>query len=72
MSVDRQEPRIVRRHRGGYLAISSAQPRIGVAAETEEEARSKFHSTMGRWLEILAGDQRPPAIPEFADLSRPA
>jgi hypothetical protein len=48
-------PRIVRRFCGGYLAISTSSdgPRIGVAADTEGEARERLSATLKRWLEIL-------------------
>ena len=55
------EPQIIQRHCGGYLALStSAQaPRIGVTADTEDEAKEKFHRAFTRWMEILDGSNEP-------------
>lgn len=38
------------------MAVSpyGAALRLGVTADSEAEAREKFHWTVGRWLQILA------------------
>jgi hypothetical protein len=55
MTTSAPDPRIVRRFCGGYLAISTSSdgPKIGVTADTEEEARERLSATLKRWLEIL-------------------
>jgi hypothetical protein len=47
-------PHLVRRTRGGWLAVapSEATFRIGVTASTEEEAKEKFCFVYSRWIEI--------------------
>jgi hypothetical protein len=54
-NVGAAEPRIIARQRGGYLALSTSGPRIGVAADTEDGAKALFYSTAARWREILDG-----------------
>lgn len=51
-------PNLVRRTGGGWLAVapSGANLSVGVTAPTEEEARLKFRSVLGRWIKILAAD----------------
>jgi hypothetical protein len=55
------EYRIIRRQCGGFLAISVSAdaPRIGVFADTEEEAVNKLATTLSRWREILDGAKKP-------------
>jgi hypothetical protein len=62
------EPRIIHRHCGGYLALSTSSqaPKIGVTANTEEEAKEKLNATLDRWYEILdASLSRDPALQVF-------
>lgn len=49
------EPVIINRKNGGYLAVSpdDSPIRIGVAAATEDAARSDFHEAMERWELLL-------------------
>ena len=44
-------PRIVKRHCGGYLALSEegSRFRIGVEGDTEEEARKRFQESLKMW-----------------------
>jgi hypothetical protein len=60
----RPEPRIIQRRCGGFLALSTSTraPKIGVTADTEEEAREKLNAALGRWLEILDEATDNPAI----------
>lgn len=53
-------PLLVDRECGGWLAVTpdDAPFRIGVTAETEGEARSRFSATVTAWLETLASDRR--------------
>jgi hypothetical protein len=48
-------PDLIRRTRGGWLAVapSGALLSVGVTAPTEELAREKFRSVFKRWVEIL-------------------
>jgi hypothetical protein len=57
--IDEIRPDIVRRTGGGWLAIAprGAVLSLGVTASTEEEARHKFRSVYGRWVEILATNE---------------
>jgi len=49
-------PEIIKRHRGGFLAISSrcTTLRIGVIAETEERAKREFGALVDRWMQERA------------------
>ena len=55
-TTDWQDPRIIPRRCGGYLAISNdADPvKIGVTAASEAGARLEFSKIRDRWDEILA------------------
>lgn len=48
-------PEVIRREVGGWLAVSPkwARLRVGVTAETEDDARALFSQTVKRWLEII-------------------
>jgi hypothetical protein len=48
-------PKIILRAVGGWLAVSppGARFKIGVMAETEEEAGRLFHAAWRRWDEII-------------------
>lgn len=48
-------PETIKRRCGGWLAVSPVgQPlRIGVTAETEEEAVEEFCRSFSRWMELL-------------------
>jgi hypothetical protein len=52
----RVAPDLVRRTRGGWLAIAppGAQFAIAVTAATADEAKEKFWFAYSRWTEILA------------------
>jgi hypothetical protein len=54
--------KIIQRYCGGYLAISTDHPRIGVEADTEDGARKKLVVRLESWLATLA----PPA-PEMSE-----
>ncbi len=56
-----ERPRMVRRHCGGWLALSpeGAGLKIGVVAHTEEMARQKFEATLTEWRETLALGKAP-------------
>ena len=45
-------PDVIKRVRGGYLALSkrSIAVRIGATGDSEEEARQEFADIMGVWL----------------------
>jgi hypothetical protein len=53
--IDEIRPDLVRRTRGGWLAVapSNAPFSIGVTAATEAEAKEKFRYVFSRWLEII-------------------
>lgn len=50
-------PRLVQRHCGGWLALSSRDDtlRIGVAGESEDAARSQYETTRAEWRALLSG-----------------
>lgn len=50
------QPRMVRRRRGGWLALSPAGDslKIGVVAPTEEQARERFEIATAAWRRTLA------------------
>lgn len=56
--IDVQSPRIIRRKGRGYLAISPIGDRvqIGVTADTEADAVSKFTAAAAQWRALLAAD----------------
>ena len=58
-AIELSQMRIIRRQRGGYLALSICSPRIGVTADTEDEAKEKLNYTFARWMEILDGLDEP-------------
>lgn len=49
------EPRLLRREGGGWLAISEpgAKLRIGVVADTADEARARFGRELAAWQSLL-------------------
>lgn len=49
-------PDLVRRTRGGWLAVAPPGARfsIAVTADTHEEAQEKFCFVYNRWIEILS------------------
>lgn len=51
-----ENPRLIRRACGGWLAVSRPENaiRIGVCAPSEEQARADYAGTMARWRELLA------------------
>lgn len=51
-----ESPRTIARKCGGWLAVSppSLSLKIGVEADTEEEAVAKFYAAVSRSREILA------------------
>lgn len=53
-------PDMIRRRCGGWLAVApdGACFSMGVTAPTEEEAREKFGSAFGRWLEIICDPRK--------------
>jgi len=53
------QPDLFRRACGGWLALSpkGATLKIGVAAETAEEATEKFRSAFERSIQILTADR---------------
>lgn len=44
-------PRIIKRHCGGYLAVSEEGSRftVGVEGDTEEEVRQRFQESLKMW-----------------------
>jgi hypothetical protein len=54
------EPRIIKRVRGGVLAVSprNAAIRIGVIAADEASARSEFASLVAAWAQARAAEIR--------------
>ena len=51
---DQIEPQLLRRLDGGWLAVSGpgAWIRIGVVADTEEEARQRFQQELAAWVKL--------------------
>lgn len=51
------EPMLIRRARGGWLAVSMPQCslKIGVTAASEGEARASFERALQEWMAILSG-----------------
>jgi len=47
-------PRLIQRECGGWLAVSQAgaQLRIGVTAQTEQDARTHFFKALKEWREL--------------------
>lgn len=54
-------PRMIERRCGGWLAVSprSCSLKIGVTADSEEEARSEFRTAFVQWREMLDHDTGP-------------
>lgn len=54
----RENMRLIHRKCGGWLAVSNrwADIKIGVAADTESEAREKYEATVEAWRKLLAGE----------------
>ena len=54
-TVEQTVPTLVERSCGGWLAVSSpgATLKIGVTADTEEEARAAFDRSVRKWEEAL-------------------
>lgn len=52
------QPTMLRRLSGGWLAVSEAGSTlcIGVAGDTEEEARTKFHHAVEAWQELWTNE----------------
>jgi hypothetical protein len=51
-------PEIIKRPRGGFLAISNrcTTLRIGVIADTEEQAKREFGEIVERWMKERAAE----------------
>lgn len=51
-----EQPRLVQRHCGGWLALApkGAVLKIGVTAESAEAARDKYQTTVEEWRATLA------------------
>jgi hypothetical protein len=56
MEISTGNPRLVRRNCGGWLALPPRESslRIGVWADTEEEARLKYRTAVDEWRATLA------------------
>jgi hypothetical protein len=52
LSSDILEPDVIKRVRGGYLAVSkrSLAVRLGAIGETEDQARAAFAELVDTWL----------------------
>jgi hypothetical protein len=52
------QPELVKRRNGGWIALSPKADslKIGVAALTQEEALDRLSAATGRWKAMLAGD----------------
>lgn len=58
--LEDKSPRLIKRHCGGYLAVSNdtMSLKIGVMAETLPEARHKFRATLLEWEQLLRDGRR--------------
>lgn len=53
MNSAKESIRTIERKCGGWLALSDADPKIGVTAPTEDEALAKLEASLSQWRATL-------------------